>query len=588
MHDRQLPGTSVTIKAASVVAVLRAGHPFDQAAVRITGSLDLRALQVVSSSFRCRWCVIDGALLAPDVTFREVVDLSGTKVKGPVDFRGAMFDRALAWRDGKVRGAALFGSAVFRDSVAFDNTTFASTEDLSGADFRAAASFALANFAETVSFAGATFSGTAVFTGSPPGRHKAPAASRCETVGFGAFAAAAVFTNATFAGLADFRDRCFAGRAEFSDVLAGGAMVFDGAEFAGPADFERGVFGADVSFGGALFRGNADFANVSAQHDLVFDDAQLLGDTDLSGATINGTLSFRFVTKGKVLYVDCLSTGSLVLDLGKISWLPPTAVGDEIDILQRVEVTARNRGQTAVANNARFMWLDLSRRTHHDAVANIADLVFYRWIAGYLVKPLSPLRALLFVVALTTLVRMTATVVRWSRAPIPEPPDSSVSAAPALDGLGCAYGLGSASRPDPAGHKAPPAGSGQPGTWPKAPSAAWKAATAVWKIAAAFAGTLPGALQDSLAVVVPRLPKSNTTGPKGPSRPSAPGHDGATPEHQPTQQQATPSRTGGSYLCEFMRLVEWITVKALLGLFLLCVANANATLHQFIEAILNR
>lgn len=76
---------------------------------------------------------------------------------------------------------------------------------------------------------------------------------------------------------------------------------------------------------------------------------------------------------------------------------------------------------------------------------------------------------------------------------------------------------------------------------------------------ARFIGALPRALQDTLAVVVPRLPKSNIA-----------------------------DHADRGYLAEFLKVAEWITVKALLVLTLLCVANANATLHQFIEAILNR
>lgn len=566
-RDHWLPETSVTITASSVAAALRAGRSFDRAAVRITGRLDLRALRVVSSAFRCRSCHIDRAILAPDVTFRDVVDLSGTTVTGPVDFRGATFDRVLAWRNGKVGGAARFRFAVFQDAVAFDNSTFASTGDFSGVSFRAAANFAFANFNKTVSFTGATFSGKANFTGRPPTRHKVPAAYGCQTVGFGAFAAAAVFTNATFAGTADFRGRCFAGPAEFSDILVDGTAVFDGAEFAGLADFERGVFEADVSFRGALFRGDAGckrakrppappppacskFTDVNALHDLVFDYAQFGGTTDLTDATIAGTLSFLFVCRGSVLFVDSLSTGELVLPMENIGWLPTTAVGDKIKILQQVEITARSRGQTDIANNARFMWLDLSRQTHHDPLANVADLVFYRLIAGYLVKPLSPLRALLVVVALATIVRAIAAVTHRSRASvltrrIPAIPRRRILTA----------------RTARTGRRPPP---GQPRrmTRYRRPGAASLARPPGRQVPpgrkiARFIGALPRALQDTLAVVVPRLPKNNIA-----------------------------DHADRGYLA--LKVAEWITVKALLVLTLLCVANANATLHQFIEAILNR
>jgi hypothetical protein len=110
-----------------VVQALASGHAFDRKSVRIVGDLDLRRLLVVSSSLRCRSCVIEGAVRGRDVTFRDVVDLSGTTVTGPVDLRGATFDRTLAWRGGAVGGVARFGLAVFEDTVAFDNSTFAST-----------------------------------------------------------------------------------------------------------------------------------------------------------------------------------------------------------------------------------------------------------------------------------------------------------------------------------------------------------------------------------------------------------------------------------------------------------------------------
>jgi hypothetical protein len=207
-----------------------------------------------------------------------------------------------------------------------------------------------------------------------------------------------------------------------------------------------------------------------------------------------------------------------VLDQENLGWVP--AVGDRIELLRRVERTARARGQTDVANDARFEWLRLSGDSNHD----VLDLIVYRETAGYLVKPIYPLRALLILVVVASLVRAIAMTAARRADPTPEepPPDAAVpSQRPA----------GSAAAPDAPGPGSP-------------------------RFAAAFARSVPV----TLAVVVPRLPKVSINDLAG----------------------------ARSYLVAVVKLLEWVAVKALLVLVLLCVANANPTLHQFIEALVNR
>ena len=145
--------------------------PIDLQGVTIAGGLDLRRLGTVSKPFRCTACTFDGSLLATDVVFERIVDVSGAVVRGDVDLRGAVFDDAALLKRAEIGTAeapAVMDArlARFAGPVNFDYASLSGDADFTGARFLAGASFAGTDFGERARFDLATFAEGAVFTGA--------------------------------------------------------------------------------------------------------------------------------------------------------------------------------------------------------------------------------------------------------------------------------------------------------------------------------------------------------------------------------------------------------------------------------------
>jgi hypothetical protein len=565
-----------TIDAADVAAMLASDHPVDRTRLRIVGTLDLRRLGTVGASLRCRACVFDGAVLARDVTFASVVDLSGSTVTGRTDFRGATFQRTFSWRDGRLGASAAFGLAMFTDGAMFDRSSFAGPADFSGGHFAGAAAFSDTDFLVSASFAGVSFGHGAEFRGSASESvPRSEAAAKCRTVTMGAFAHVATFAGATVSGLADFRGRCFSSDAVLTDMSIQGAVTFDGAEFVGKALLRHSVVTGNASIRNALLRTDIDLRDASIRGDLIFDGDVFEGATDLTHATVGGMVSFAYVYPGTVLYVDRLDAGGLFLELTALDWAP--SVGAQIDLLQAVERTARTKGQTDLANDARFEWLRRSGESNRDVV----DFVFYREIAGYLVKPIYPLRVLLAFLIIATLVRAGALLRRPAEAPSSPGVPQSAEGTPS----GPAF-VPTQRRERAADPPAAPSGGLDP-----APSGDPDAVEPELASLPVVVAGPPAATRQLVVVADPRKPNQRVG--RGLSRVaaaivrSAPATIAVLVPRLPAIDIDTKERAR-SYGTAIAKLTEWAIVKALLVLALLCIANANETLHQFILALLNR
>jgi hypothetical protein len=360
---RGVAGPAV-IASATVAAKLRMGGSVVARGVTLCGDLDLAGADV-KGLFECRGCTLSGRLLAAEAIFRSTVDLSGTRVAKLVDMQGTRFERPAVFDVGPTGSPTMFEGrvdyslATFRGLAAFGQARFGRTAAFNFARFRGDAVFDLASFA-TASFRSAHFDGRASFAGLDT-----------------EFVGKATFASASFA-----RDAVFT-QAEFDDHTA-----FDGATFAT----------------NAIFIG-ADFTSVS------FDDVRAAGSLDLTGVSANSA-SFTDTVADSVSLRDATFSRSgivfyrvFIRDLDLAVRDVAYVKGEPRVTLKLIEQSAKNRADLAVANDAYFQERVLAS-DRNGAVVHALDLVFYRWVAGYLVRPWHPLLALLILALVASAVRM--------------------------------------------------------------------------------------------------------------------------------------------------------------------------------------
>jgi uncharacterized protein YjbI with pentapeptide repeats len=351
------------LRSSAVAATLRAGQSFVRHGVTLCGDLDLAGADI-KGLFECRGCTLSGRLLAPEAIFESTVDLSGIRVTKTVDMQGVRFERPALFDVGPDRSPATFAGrvdlslATFRGVAAFRQATFNGFADFDFARFGGDAIFDLASFARA-SFASSHFDGRASFAGEG-------------TV----FGSTARFASASFSQQA----------------------VFTQAEFDGDARFDGSTFANDGSFIGA------DFTSVS------FDDVRAAKSLDLTGVSANSasftntvahSVSLRdttFSRSGIVIYHVVI--GDLELAVGDVSYVR----GEPRNTLRLIEQSAKNRGDLGVANDAYYEERVLASNGYGPEL-HALDVVFYRWIAGYLVRPWHPLLALLVLMVVFAAIR---------------------------------------------------------------------------------------------------------------------------------------------------------------------------------------
>lgn len=365
----------------------------DRAVVK--GPLNLQQIGVVRAAFECRSCTFAGGIRARHVVFEREIDLGGAHVHGPLDFDSASF-----------RGAIVLGSGVLatrvQGRVDFRLATFADVMDAEHVSFRRKADFGLARFRGEAIFTGATFRGTAHFAG----------ASFDQRVRFdgGSFTRDANFTRAIFGSTVDFRSRVF-NRGQFANVDFRGLADFGQATFKGVAEFDETRFEEDATFRGATFKANANpdddralsLGYVVSQEKLDFGSATFKKFV-FAENVVARALSFddvTFVDPAQITLAR-LRVGDLEYPLGDVSRVADDA--QQRDVLRQIESSAKNRGDIALANDARYQLQTLAARGYSGA-EQVLDTVFYRWIAGYFVRPLQPLAVLVGLVLALSLVR---------------------------------------------------------------------------------------------------------------------------------------------------------------------------------------
>lgn len=377
------------LQAVDVVALLAAGQALDEVGVEVQGDVDLRSLDTVRVPLRCRGCTFTGGIDGSDVRFEGQVDLSGARIARPVTLRGATFAApfllaSTADRATRLSAALDLVQARFEDVASLDGATLLGRVGAEGARFGRAAFFVATEFRDGAAFDRVDFGGDALFGG-------------------GSFAHAS-FTGATFGAGADFRQRHFTR-----------TVAFDEATFRDRANFTLATFDDLVSFDGAGFRSGASFRLVSTADRASWRRVEAQGPLDFTGAVFEGGASFSGLAAadqlslsrvrtppGSELELDQMAAGRLALDVGLVDDVRGAIV--QRDVLRRLEQTAQAAGDLGLANDARYRLLALESQ-RLGPVRRVLDTVFYRGVAGYLVRPRHPLTAFLLLLVLGGLLR---------------------------------------------------------------------------------------------------------------------------------------------------------------------------------------
>ena len=513
------------IAADEIVRTVADGQPVELDGMVIIGDLDLHEVERVARTFTCTRCTFGGSIRASNVIFERMVDLSGSTVAGDVDFSGAIFRdaflmRALDGRSAGVTGPVSFSLASFGGRANFEGAAFGSDVDFRVAQFGGEASFADASFARDVLFDSATFGAMTRFNASPTTD--------------AAIGGTARFTAATFQQKADFRQRQFLGQ-----------VLFDGASFE-VADFTLARFFDDVTFDGATIEGTGVFRSTRFRGDLKFRNVILRGPTDFQTASIRGTADFsqvsasdRFVLTGLSLRSSVRLNGvtapAIEMDLKRLSDIEGEGV--RIEVLEMIEAGARGRGDLGLANEAAYRRSQM-QTTRAQGAQRVAAQISEN-VGGYLVQPLLPIRAMIFLFAIGTAIRAIAQV-------------PSVSARQALWDLNPSQPVAAAAAVS-GGH----AGSGNVVDSAAAGSAADPPDILPLRISKALAAVVragAGTLRASVRL---------------------------RPQDIPTRRENDLWAYGAALLV----FAEWLAWKVLFALFLIGLANSNPTFKELVEAV---
>jgi uncharacterized protein YjbI with pentapeptide repeats len=399
---------STVVRGSSIVRALREDRRVVLDGAVVVGRVDLQDLGTVSHPFKCRRCNFRGGIVAPDVTFRRSVDLSFSIVDGPIDFSGAEFAAPFVCADVLFNSSVDASDAVFRDDATFKGAQFARVRRLGAADFHSArfasrATFSQAIFHANAAFASATFEREATFGGA---RFDGEADFGQATFGRGGFReivslapSGANFADATFRGVADFS----------GSVLAGGGATFDGTEFLDRASFVRTAFwtsrphpaasfdtvdaaaDVDLSSAGFAFVGRRGHRSLASQPIASFENLVAQGLVSLRGASFPAE---------RPIVMEGLSAHGMVLDVDEVA----NVQRDKEQVLVLIQRAAKERDDLGMANDAEYR-LHMLRSHRYSTVVRVADIVFYRWLAGYFVRPQYPLVALVVLVLCLSTVR---------------------------------------------------------------------------------------------------------------------------------------------------------------------------------------
>jgi len=299
------------IEARELLTRIENGDPVIYDHVAIVGDIDITRLDlplihcersaketqtaaVVASLIQIRNCEFLGNVNFANSLLREAMDLCGCTFLKEARFKGASF-----------LGGAGFESCSFERYATFRDTNFVGPARFQGTHFSAIANFGNAVFESLALFASARFS------------------DLCTNFGEASFLEEADFTQAKFAGTANFRLTSFGKSASFwkagflADANFQGAKFmgyasFQSAKISGNADFRGANFKEELNMEFASFQGNAIFLGSNIAKEANFFRAELL-DANFEDAILGGDVQFSEAKLGRGLF-----TGSHFL--GKASF----------------------------------------------------------------------------------------------------------------------------------------------------------------------------------------------------------------------------------------------------------------------------
>jgi uncharacterized protein YjbI with pentapeptide repeats len=374
------------IRASTIAARVRRGEPVLLDQVTVRGDLDLTAADV-TGAFSCSECVFTRSIIATDAVFHQTFELFRCDIGGSLLFHGARFDGPV-----KVGGSA---------SLLGVTTDVAVTTDFSLASFATTANFSSFRGEGPADFTQASFHGESVFDSTVFA--DGPAFEAAE------FARVARFADTRLPDDPDFEDASMQDGADFRRAtMAGGSFI--NTDFFGPADFSDAAFPYSVDFNGVRFRRGANFtrakfiksddplfAGAESGETLNFSRAVFGDDVDFTDLDATDTLSFDRAKIAGTLKAANLTAHDLRMSLEQVKHAPRP---DQASLLRQIETSAKARGDYGAANNA-YYELQIVNSDGYRWPARVLDLVFYRGVAGYLVRPEHPL-VILALLALTT------------------------------------------------------------------------------------------------------------------------------------------------------------------------------------------
>ena len=396
------------ITASQLLAKLDAG-PVTLADYRVVGEIRL-SRRLVNHELICVRCTFSGSLFASGATFAKVVDLSGSTFRRLAYFNQATFRApALFGSWGGVRtapGCANHRRSHFLETADFEFATFDDLAVFAGAAFRGETWATLARFQQDAIFANvcslrsiefrrAAFGGTADFSS-------------------GAFSQDAAFDDAVFHGRTDFAQARFLGNASFLRTRFDDGATFEEAEFDAGHDrtttvsFDSATAGGVLDFAYAVLHGQATFTRMSAT-----------GSISLANARVEPRCEFYDAAIGKTKQSEeCVSVAQIStpdFELGVPATLHAVLHEERPYVLGLIESSAKARGDISTANDAHYALRILDSQSDSWPV-HALDFAFYRVIAGYFVRPLQPLAALLVLAGVATLIRFGRTKLAGSDA----------------------------------------------------------------------------------------------------------------------------------------------------------------------------
>jgi Pentapeptide repeats (9 copies) len=344
------------VSSTEILKLVAKGKPVAYRRATIQGVLDLQG-KTVEAPFECTACTFTGRINARDAVFKRTVDLSGSLFVGRVLMKGATF-----------QGPALF------PSLSDDQPT----------DFALRAEFTLATFDDLATFQGAEFEQSATFA-------------------LARFRSDADFARATFDSIANFRSVTFAGEADFSYETFNVGATFDSSRF----DEDGSFVGASFLFS-SYFPTGSTFVQVRAVRSLefayaTFSSGSVMNFAQLAAARVS--FSHAVFQNGVVLVMNDLAAPDFVMAVTAVDQVvdDPGSTDTRGHVLSLIESSAKARDDLAVANDAHYEHAVLSSQQQSWPV-HVADFFFYRLIAGYFVRPLNPLFALIALVLVVSLI----------------------------------------------------------------------------------------------------------------------------------------------------------------------------------------